>query len=84
MYTLTIAGDKIVGLTVHGPHMELVWDYLWPMCRGNLIIIITISLVRVISYMGYGTVFIQCRFIVFFFLSWDCYVRISYSSICST
>ena len=28
MYTLTIAGDEIVGLTVHGPHMELVWDYL--------------------------------------------------------
>jgi len=22
MYTLTIAGDKIVGFTVHDPHME--------------------------------------------------------------
>ena len=34
IYTLTIAGDKIMGLTVYGPHMELVWDNLCPICRS--------------------------------------------------
>jgi len=32
MYTLTIAGDA--GDKIVGPPMELVWNYLWPICRS--------------------------------------------------